>query len=366
MIRIRLMMLAALIGLTITMLSGCGFKDIDKRFFVVSTGIDRTDNPDKPYRVTLRLAIPSPKTEPGASKSQMETIETATIAEGVRLLKAHVDKELDFGHCKVFVFGESLVRSDYAEALTWMLRRRDIQSVADVAIGRPTAHDVLYAEPPSERYPGNTLFLSFGTQGTDSPFTVQQFIFDFERRFMERGLDPLLPVIKRDQMTYMISKVAFLDKKQMKLMLTSEETQQFNQLNFKFIKSSLRADYKGEKIVAVVSSISRHYRIVESNGQATIKMKVRIKCVLEQAPRDLYNTPWGPIEKAFGEQYSAAAEALFTKIRDANVDPYGFGLRYRATHIGSDATWNRWLKLYPDAKFEVSTSVHIDGTGLIK
>ncbi|MWC28686.1 Ger(x)C family spore germination protein [Paenibacillus sp. MMS18-CY102] len=366
MIRIRIIALAVCFMLTMLVLPGCGFKDIDKRFFVVSAGIDRTDNPNKPYRVTLRLAIPSPKTEPGASKSQIETIETETIAEGIRLLKAHVDKELDFGHCKVFVLGESLVRSDYAEALTWMMRRRDVQSVADVAIGRPSAHDVLYAEPPSERYPGNTLFLSFGTQGTDSPFTVQQFIFDFERRYMERGLDPILPIIKRAQMTYMISKVAFLDKKQVKLTLTSEESQQFNQLSFRFIKSSLQADYKGKKIVAVVSSINRHYRIVERNGQATIKMKVRIKCVLEQAPRDLYNVSWSPIEKTLGDQYSAKAEALFIKIRDAQVDPYGFGLRYRATHIGSDATWNRWMKLYPEAKFEVTTNVHLDGTGLIK
>ncbi|WP_127529800.1 Ger(x)C family spore germination protein [Paenibacillus kobensis] len=348
------------------LMQGCGFKDIDKRFFVVAAGIDRTSNADKPYRITLRLAIPSPKAEPGASKSQLESIDTATIAEGVRLLKGHVDKEIDFGHCKVIVLGESLVQSDYVEALTWMIRRRDIQSIATVAVGKPSAEDVMNANPPSERYPGNSLFLSFGTEGTDSPFTLQMFLFDLERRYTERGLDPFLPVIKRDHMTYMISKVAFLDKQKVKLTLSNEETQMYNQLSTQFKKSSIMATYKGKPIVALLTGIHRSYRIIEQNGQAVIRMKVRLRCILEQAPRGLYNSDWRQIEKAFSDQYSTKAETMLDKIRNTGVDPFGFGLRYRAMHRGSDATWNRWVKLYPNAKFEVRTSVKIDGTGLIK
>jgi len=364
-IRFRRAACAAVILLSAFM-QGCGFKDIDKRFFVVAAGIDHTNNPDKPYRVTLRLAIPSPKAEPGASKSQLESIETATIAEGIRLLKGHVDKELDFGHCKVVVLGESLVNSDYTEALTWMLRRRDIQSIANLAVGKPSAQEVMSVNPPSERYPGNSLFLSFGTQGTDSPFTIQTYLSDFERRYMERGLDPFLPVIKRNQTTYMISKVAFLDKQRTKLTLSNEETQMYNQLSTKFQKSSILAMYKGKPIVAVLSGIRRSYRIEVRDGKPIIRMKVRLRCILEQAPRGLYNEGWGPIEKAFEDQYSARAEAMFEKIKRAGVDPFGFGLRYRATHTGSDATWSRWVKLYPNAQFEVRTSVKIDGTGLIK
>ncbi|MGM0903882.1 MAG: hypothetical protein ACQEXB_22620 [Bacillota bacterium] len=39
--------------------SGCGFKDIDKRIFVLSIGVDHTDNEERPYRVILKLAVPS-------------------------------------------------------------------------------------------------------------------------------------------------------------------------------------------------------------------------------------------------------------------------------------------------------------------
>ncbi len=129
------------------MLSSCGFKDIDKRFFVVALGLDMSDNEKKPYRITLQLAVPSPKIEPGASKTQIETIESESISEGVRMLKAYVDKELDFGHCKVFIIGEKLARKDYRDLLQWMMRRRDIQSVADIAIGKPDAESLLKVRP---------------------------------------------------------------------------------------------------------------------------------------------------------------------------------------------------------------------------
>ena len=49
-------------------LGGCGFKDIDKRFFVVAMGIDWTGKEDKPYLVTLRLAIPASKLGEGLAQ----------------------------------------------------------------------------------------------------------------------------------------------------------------------------------------------------------------------------------------------------------------------------------------------------------
>lgn len=198
-----------LLLILIEMLSGCGFKDIDKRFFVVATGIDLSGNEKKPYRVTLQLAVPSPKIEPGASKTQIETIDAESISEGVRMLKSYVDKELDFGHCKVFIIGKKLARTNYADLLQWMNRRRDIQRVADIAIGKPDANTLLHVLPISERYPGNTLFLSFGADGTESSYMYVESLSDFARRASEEGLDPLMPVIMKDnQESFIINRTA--------------------------------------------------------------------------------------------------------------------------------------------------------------
>jgi hypothetical protein len=41
---------AVVIALLVLLLAGCGFKDIDKRFFVTAIGIDNSGNPDKKDR----------------------------------------------------------------------------------------------------------------------------------------------------------------------------------------------------------------------------------------------------------------------------------------------------------------------------
>lgn len=360
--------LLCLLLLLCLILSGCGFKDIDKRFFVVAMGIDKSEDPTNPYRITLKLAVPSPQIAPGTSKSQNESINAGSIAEGVRMLKSHVDKELDFGHCKIFLIGEQIARDDYNNFIQWMQRRRDIQSVADMGVGKPDAESLLRINPVSERYPGNTLFLSFGADGTDNPYTYMEPASDFFRRVSERGMDPLLPVIQQDHVNkegYIINRNALMDKTHIKLILNPNESQLFNQLAKKLSKSSVTAKYNGEEFIGVITQIHRKYTITNKDGKPLLKMTVRIKALLEQAPPNLFNQEWSKIEKKLSEDYAQEAKALLVKIQKAGVDPMGFGLRYRATHPG-DQAWKDWQSIYPELEFAVDASITIEGTGLIK
>lgn len=355
--------------LTVCFIGGCGFKDIDKRFFVVATGIDKTDNKQKPYRITLQLAVPSPKIEPGASKAQIETIDASSIAEGVRMLKSYVDKELDFGHCKIFLIGEELARSDYNGILQWMRRRRDIQSVADIAVAKPNAESLLGVKPVSERYPGNTLFLSFGADGTDSPYTYVQPLSEFSKRAFEKGLDPLLPIIVADSKeSFIINRTALLNKDKIMMVLSSEESQLLIQLAESYPKSSVHGTYEDIQIVAAVSDIRSKYRMTMQGANTIITFQVKMSVVLEDAPENLYKQEWASIEKKLSEDYSQQAEALLRKIQRADVDPFGFGLRYRANHHSNNPNeaYEKWLSIYQGVDFKVNAKVNIEGTGLIQ
>lgn len=352
--------------LALLTVSGCGFKDIDKRFFVVGTGIDWSGNDSKPYRITLQLAIPSPKIEPGASKIQYETIEAPSIAEGVRMLKAYVDKELDFGHCKMMIIGEEMAKRDINHAIDWMLRRRDIQSVATLAVGRPTAEKVLHVSPASERYPGNALLLSFGADGTESSYNYAETLSGLARRVSEKGMDPVLAIITNDgKESYIINQVALFDKEKIRLILTPAETQMFNQLSDHFMKASMHGMFKGTPMVIAINQLNYSFRIQRNTDPLLIKMKIKMDVVFEEAPNGLFDRPWQPVEDALATEYEKAAIALLKKIQRHGIDPFGFGLRYRAIHPGNDA-WKNWSQLYPDAKFNVEAMVKIEGTGLIR
>ncbi|MFB9326004.1 Ger(x)C family spore germination protein [Paenibacillus aurantiacus] len=355
-----------LLTLLMPLLAGCGFKDIDKRFFIVALGIDPADE-GKGFKVTLRLAVPSPKIEPGSALSQVKTLQATTIAEAVRLAKSHVDKELDFGHCKVFVLGEKLAKTNYSDVMEWMTRRRDIQSVSYLAIGRPDAQTIVKIAPKTERYPGNSLFLAFGEDGTESSYSISTYLFDFNRRFGEHGMDPVLPLIRKSpqEEDYFISRIALLDKSKMVMLLTPQESQLYNQIANHFKKSTIRATIDEEQVVLAANSVSSRYDVVSgAGGTQVLRLKLKVSGLFEEAPIGIYNQNWQKLEQKFGEQLAGQIKRMLVKIQKAGVDPFGFGLRYRATHAGNEQTWKDWQKIYPQLEFDVKVDVHVEGTGL--
>ncbi|SEO23470.1 Ger(x)C family spore germination protein [Paenibacillus sp. OV219] len=355
-------MLMTLAGLT----GGCGFKDIDKRFFVVAIGIDPATEGAKGYTVTLRMAVPSPKVEPGAAKSQVETIQATSIAEAVRLLKSHVDKELDFGHCKLLLLGEELVKKDFRGPLNWLSRRRDIQNVAYVAIGKPNAKKIIEIEPPNERMPGNAIFLMFGNDGSESSYTIYEYLFDFVRRTGERGMDPILPIMRQEKNGYVVTRLGLLNKSKLVTVLNPQETEMYNQIRNEYKKSTVAATFDGQNMVMSVESISSHTKIVKSSNGWVLRLRLNIRGIFEEAPIGVYDQSWTKLEQAFNVQVEQEAKRLLVKAQQAGVDPFGFGLKFRATHAGSERTWSDWQSIYPRLKFDVKANVTIEGSGIVR
>jgi len=347
------------------LLSGCGFRDIDKRFFVVEMGIDKGEN--EPYKISLKLAIPSPKMEPGDSKSQIITAEGDSISATVRRMKSMIDKELDFGHTKVFVFGKPFMKENFRQSLDWMARRRDIQGVAFVAIGSPDAETVLHVKPPSERLPGNALILSFTREGTDSPFIMSEYWFDLYRKIKGFGKNPTLPIITAEKETFDISKVAVISEGKSKLELDAPDTEILNQLVRHLQRFVLKGDFKGKPFEMSVDQFRKHYRIVTpADGSPYIEMNILIKGEIEESAVPLFEQDWGALERNLEENQKQRYVEVLEKLRAANVDPVGFGVRYRATRHAPDTEWEDWQRIYPHIQFHVRVKVELKGTGIIK
>ncbi|TVX97312.1 Ger(x)C family spore germination protein [Cohnella terricola] len=362
----RTLSIAIITALLFTMISGCGFKDIDKRFFVVSLGIDTGSAPGM-FKVTLRLAIPASKIESGKALTEVESLEASSIAEAVRLLKSHVDKELDFGHCRVILIGKTLMEDSVDETLTWLARRRDISMISYVGMAEPSAHEVLKLRPVSERYPGNALLLTFGNEGTESSYTVTEYLFDFVRRRKETGKDAFLPIVKMDpdRNSYEVNQVAFPDKKKLRLSLNSEETQLFNISARHFHKSAIAFPYLGTRIVLALTKVSTSVDI--STGDIpVVTFRIRAKGYLEQSPPRFMNGNIPKIENHLQTELNRQLEELLYKIRDAGVDPYGFGLHYLAQYFGNSKDFEKWTKAYPYVSFRIRSRIQVDKSGQIQ
>lgn len=129
-----------------------------------------------------------------------------------------------------------------------------------MAVAEPNAHTVLSANPSTERVAGNSFFLTFGKEGTVSPYTVTELLFDYFRR---KGLDPYFPISSFDGDSYVVENLALLDKTKERLVLTSKETQLYNLTANAFNKAGIPINYKGKRLAFYVSRVSRHVSITK-------------------------------------------------------------------------------------------------------
>lgn len=346
--------------------TGCGFKDIDKRFFVLAIGVDDSGKEEAKYRVTLKLAIPAPKIVPGeTNRSQLVSEDASTVAEAVRLIKSKVDKELDFGHAKVILFGKKIASEDVRIPLDWFLRRRDIQQIAYVAVGDPSAAQVLSASPPSERLPANSLILSFDQEGTESAYVATMQLSEFYRRMKEHGKDPYLPVIHLLKESFVINRVAVFDKIKMKAILNPDETRVFNELATRRNKFEIHAHEDGINVNIAVSSFNVKYKI-EDEPSPVVRVRAKIEGIVEESNQRLYEMDWSHITDLFSKQIEERAVQLMQKLQKLKVDPIGLGIRYQAARWNKHEDWERWQDLYPSIDFDVKVQTKLFGTGGIK
>ncbi|WP_375090269.1 Ger(x)C family spore germination protein [Peribacillus sp. RS7] len=345
--------------------SGCGFKDIDKRFFVVAIGVDK--GKEKNYEVSIKLVIPSSAIEPGKSKFQVVSREADSISEALQTLNSEVDKELDMGHTKMIIISRELGNEKVPEVLNGFMRRRDIQRIEYLALGEPSAKAILETNPKSERLASNSLFLIFGDEGTESPFIVTEYLYDFYKRMLEHGKDPFLPIINIREDRFEINRVSIFNKEKMVMTLSSEETAIFSQLAHKHSNIEIEASEGDKRYALSVDDYDYSYNFSDSNLEnPKINMDVTIKTIAVESNQPLFDKDWSELEVIVEKQIKDRYMSLLEEMKMNKVDPIGFGLRYLATHQNGDQDWEKWKKIYPKVEFNINVNVTLKGTGAIK
>ncbi|WP_055105749.1 Ger(x)C family spore germination protein [Paenibacillus ihumii] len=376
------LMLVILLFMLSLLLAGCQFKDVDRRAFVLGLAVDSVEKKEGQgegggggskkhlVQVSLKLAIP----EGDPTKRSQEAIIVSQISnsipEAVRLLKSKVDKELDFSHCKTLLFGEGYAKTDIREMSDWIARRRDIQLIGHVAVARPTAKEVLGVRMISERVPAYALILSLGKEGTESPFIVSIYSYNFRRHLSEIGADPILPLVeKEEEDVLVINKAMLFDKQRVRAELTANEARLYNLLKTQGLRTSFNVELDDNIYTYNMETTRAKFKLLKSEeGKMIVQYKVGGRAVLEDNSKSVTTT--GPIleqvSKAASKQWEKEIKQFLVKIHGTGLDPLGWGLRYRAISWNNETEEEEWRKLYPNLEFSVKADVRIQYSGMIR
>lgn len=352
----------------ILLANGCGYKEVDNRFYATGMGIDQSEQDENLLKVTLKLAIAQAEIKMGGEQFIMISQEAPTITQAIRLMKSKLDKELDFGHNKLILFGEEFIKKrDMAASLDWLVRRRDIQGITFLGIGRPDANTVLSFKPTFERLPGYALLLPLSQAGTRSSYVTTEYLFDFAKRLKERGIDPVLPIIELNKPFYEINKAGLLDKKSLQLVLSPEDTKMLNFLIQDVAATDLKIQTKEYSFSIAADQVKSKISIRKKMADSIILgVDVKVTGIVEETTQTLSEDNVRKYEKQAELLLQNQMNDLLKKFQKKKLDPVGFGLLYRSRNFNNGEDWQEWQKLYPTAKFDIQVKVTIQGTGVIK
>lgn len=132
--RFRFVHFLFILFLSISFLSGCSFRDIDNRAFVLAIAVDDSGDTKKPYKVTIKVVIPSGNIKQEGVKYAFFSEKGVSISEALALIRATIDKDIDFSHTKIIIVSKSLLDRNLGNVTDFFHRRRDIQLVSWIGV----------------------------------------------------------------------------------------------------------------------------------------------------------------------------------------------------------------------------------------
>lgn len=352
----------------VSFFTGCDFKDIDRRTFIVAVGIDSVGGNGE-IEVSFKAAIPKTIGQSGSGQGEKNfefyTVRGNSFGEIFRLLKTKTSLEPDFGHMKIIVLGEGYVKNnEIDDVIDFFARRRDIQLIAYVAVGSPSAKAVLSMEPQGEKTAGGALFIKFG-QGTNSEYGLITMLKDVKYSATTKGMTAFCPVLEVAEGKIILEKVALFDRVKFSMFLNRDETKLFKLLFEGVQNGYIVVDTLESKnpLGININSGKAAIKLKEVNNDIIYNIKVTIKGNLEEVGEYVELTD---AEARAKKILDSRISLLLGKLQKNGLDPLQLQVKYWANNKNYDFS-DEWLEnQYKKVQFKVDSNVVIERTGIFK
>ncbi|WP_432352992.1 Ger(x)C family spore germination protein [Sporosarcina sp. A2] len=358
-----------LIALT-SAISGCGYKGVDKRSFVVGFGVDPAKEPGNKYRITLKLAKPIASLKSSTKNEYAYLIhESDSIAEAIRFLETRDDKILDFSQTKILALNEDVLQGDLFPLMDYFVRRGDLQLLLYVLMAKPNAEEVLRVQPTLESAGENALYNYFDNTGTESPFVVTTFLFEFRRDYDTKGKSTVLPIVKANDSgsQYTVNHSIVLKNNVDPVVLNPTDTKIYNTLLKNAAGYGYRIESEGYKFTLAMDRVNMKIKVVAGKGQKP-RAEVRIKAVgsINESNKLLKLKDLDYYSEISSKQFGKQVKELLIDLQEKDVDPFGFGLKYRSTRLNTKHTIEDWKAIYPELEFDVKVDMQLKSVGAME
>lgn len=185
------------------LLSGCwGAKEIDEAAYAFALGID--SGPGRNLFISVLVFNPGDSSAAAGITDQslsprrvrVFTAEAPSVFSGINIINTMLERQIELGHLKMVVFGETLARQGIESYLDTMVRWRKFRRTIYLAVANQgTARRVIESiVPPAGTNAGKYLEMMFITQGFVG-FTPRNQMLEFYNALKTKGEVPVAALV---------------------------------------------------------------------------------------------------------------------------------------------------------------------------
>lgn len=369
-------------AMSLLCLTGCWDRvEVNDIAIVTGTAIDKKgDEIELSIQIFIPKAAGSSTEQSSSGGNEHITVTTSqtgkNIADALSKLQGKLSREVFWGQCKIFIFGEDLARDGIQKQMDFLLRHPEPRGRAYVYIGEGKAKDILEVVPRLERYSSEVL-----REVSNKMIGMQVTIQDVDEMLTDITQSVAIPNVKiktekshdgKDIKFPHIDGAAVFQKDKMIGIINESLTRGILWLRDEIKGYTVSVEVENEKGLVSLNPVSANIKLKPKIENDTWKMTVDIlteSSVVQNETNIDYTAP-----KQLNKLERLFAKAIETRIRDVldilqddyQADIVGFSKEfYRKYPKEWKKVENRWEEVFANLVIDINVEAHIRREGYI-
>lgn len=372
-IYITLLLIISLFALT-----GCNtLNGIDQFYFIVSIGIDETDEGMLKLSVQASSNSQSSGSESSgssqSSNSKIYTVEANTIDEGIAILDNFLNKKINLSHCSALIFSEKVASKGIKTYFNTLNNNTELRETCNLIISSSTAYDLMSKISNSGETFSSRLFDYLTNSEQYTGFTNKSTIGTFSKELHTTHCEPTaIYALITDEVVQTAGIAVFKDEYMIGHIDSISSiahlivTKNLNECVLT-IDSPFEEDEKIDLELTLYKDTNIDIDVI--NGTPFISIDVYPEALISSSGRkfDFVNQDSiKQVEEATNKYLSTILkDYLYNMTKNFNSDIAGFGCLYKTKFL-TEEEFNKseWKKIFQDSFFEVNIKSKINSSNL--
>jgi len=369
-------------------LTGCWDKtELEDRNFIIGIGIDKyTEENDKKEkaekisgdenksRYIVNLVLPNAsKIDGGSNKDRnIQSAESATISEAFKMIDSYSSQEIYFGHTKVCIIGESILKDKelFKETLDLLERNREISRKLMILSCEEQTKDILSADTKNEPFVGMFLSDFYRNNVNNVGITFRKDLENVVQNVITYG-NTVIPRISLKDDEIKLGGLAVIKDFEFVGWLDESQTRGYSWLSKEKMRESIETEFDNTFIPLKVINKNTKINFTEKDNKLTCNIDIDVTGSIEEynlTENILVDTnKFNELEDKYNDVIkSEVAKTLKTLQNEYHTDAIGLNDMCRKNYYSVFKKFDNWDSAFSDMDININVNTNIKNSGNTK